>query len=444
MFKNLLQRNLVRKFFIDGNLRDIIGRYSRSAYRYSWTAPQFAELCWKTYNLSLDLQQAIEIFSNGCNSLPICMSSVSESNLPIPDEIKSFIENPSTEQLVWADFIHSCLVQYFVGGEIFLLKDQKNKKLTLIRPDEVTKVKVVDGAPWSYTISRSFFERTKLIGYELKDYEFESKFYDGYWHNQVAHFYHRNPVFFHRGLSIVVTLLNDIEILFKGRTWNRSMLENEGRPSGVFFYPPNTTSGRRPHVPVRGHAKVEEEVKNYFSGELNAGKALFLKGGMQFKEVSYKMKDMDFLNGLYFSRESIANRLGIPLQLFGSEKKSTYNNMREARYSFYLSTCIPFYNKFLHFFTTQVVSHFFGMQKNKICINKQKIFHASPMFLDQITKLKAENFLTGNEKRELLGFKPIEEDNMDKPLLPSNMVPVEDLGMIETENDFEETEDEDK
>ena len=50
------------------------------------------------------------------------------------------------------------------------------------------------------------------------------------------------------------------------------------------------------------------------------------------------MRDIDFQAGLKFSRESIANRLGIPLQMFGSENKSTYNNMREARTSFYLDT----------------------------------------------------------------------------------------------------------
>ena len=435
----------LRQKFITGDIRDIVGRYTKSSYRYNYTAPEFFWLCQLTYNRSVDLQEGIDIFSKACSNLPLCFSTRTEKNIDIPDAIQDFLQMPSTEQLNFSEFIKSLFVQFFVSGEIFLLKNRKTNKLTLIRPDEVTDIKIMEGIIFRYKVAKAFFDRVRLSDFDQQaDKLFESELKDGVWINEVCHFYHRNPILFGRGLSIVVGLLNDIEILFKGRTWNRSMLDNEGRPSGVFFYPPQTSMGRRPHVPVKGAAKVEAEINQFYAGDLNAGKALFLKGGMQFKEITYKMKDIDFLQGLYFSRESIANRLGIPLQLFGSEKKSTYNNMREARYAFYLNTCIPFFNNFLHFFTLHVLHDLFPQTKPfTLCINKQKIFHASPMFLDQILKLKAEHFLTGNEKRALLGFNEINDGNMDTPLVPTNLIPVEDLGLVEdnTEDNTKEEED---
>ena len=430
MFKKI--KPLFQKFWVEGNLTDIVGRYSKSSYRYNFTAPEFHFLCQETYSRSVDLQEAIDQFSRGCYGLPLCQSSMTDKTIDISPDIQKFLHMPSSEQQSWPDFIKSCLINYFIGGEIFLLKDPKSKKVTLVNPNEVTDIKIMDGYPFRYKISRSFFERTRLMNFEVKEQSFESVYKNGLWTNQVAHFYNRNPIFFQRGLSIVVSLLNHIQILFKGRTWNRAMLDNEGRPSGVFFYPPTTTAGRRPHNVIKGGAKIEEEVRNFYSGDLNAGKALFLKGGMQFKEVTYKMKDMDFLNGLYFSRESIANRLGIPLQMFGSEKKSTYNNMREARYSFYLNTCIPFFDNFLRFFTLHIINDLLSQDSDKfLCVNKKKIYHASPMFMQTIKELEAQHVLTPNEKRDLLGFERIEEDNMDNPLMPSNLVPVQDIGLVE-------------
>ena len=65
-------------------------------------------------------------------------------------------------------------------------------------------------------------------------------------------------------------------------TWNRNLLENEGRPSGVLFYPPVSMGASKPLVgggQQKGTKKVEEEAKHFFAGAENAGKILILKGG---------------------------------------------------------------------------------------------------------------------------------------------------------------------
>ena len=434
---NKIKPDMLIKYFSEGNLRQVFGRFGYSIFKYNWAATDFMNLCTATYNRSTDFQEALDLLSRGCSDLPLCLKVRDKKKTDIPPEIMEFLNNPSNEQIVWREFIAACMIQFYVGGELFLLKDKERKKVMIVMPHEVTNIKVIDGVPWEYTITQGFFERNKLIGYETKEHRFESEMKNGIWRSAVSHFYNRNPVFNERGLSVVVSMINDIEILFKGRKWNRAMLENEGRPSGIFYYPPNTSQGRRPNVPLKGRAKVEEEIKSFYGGDVNAGKALFLKGGLQFQEVTYKMTDMDFQNGLRFSRESIANRLGIPLQLFGSEKASTYQNMREARFGFYENTCVPFMNRFLHFFSVHVLGDFFEGQVGTdrvLAIDRTKLFKKSPVFLERMNQIQAHHYLTPNEKRELLELEPLDDDNMDTPMIPSNLVPIEDAGMVETQD----------
>ena len=198
--------------------------------------------------------------------------------------------------------------------------------MVLVRPDEVTQIKMLMGMPYQYTIAQIFFQRTQTDpeDFGLEKMMAESEYRNGKYVNVMSHFLQSNPILPLRGLSPVISMLDDIQVLVKGRKWNRSMLENEGRPSGVFYFPPRTV-GADENNDFVGAKKLEEDMKKNFSGHKNIGKALVLRGGLQFKEITYNMKDLDFLNGLKFSRETIANRLGIPTQLFGSEKSSTYN-----------------------------------------------------------------------------------------------------------------------
>ena len=449
-----------KQFAIEGFLNQIVGKFTHTFYKYSYTATEFLTLCHSTYNKNADLQEGIDKIVKAISGFDLVVKNKNGDEIPLPQTIRDWLNSPSVDYSTYHNFIKSAFIQYYISGEIFYLKDYNKKMVSLVRPNEVNEVRVLDGFPMFYRLSHTFFNRTKLMNYEEQsNYIFETEYKQGRPMNQISHFYNRNPVLDFRGLSIIVSMINDLEILYKGKTWNRSLLENEGRPSGVFYYQPGSAGASEEFDTsadpiIASKDKLDEEIKHFYSGAENAGKYLVLKSGLKFEQVAYKMKDVDFIEGLRFSRESIANRLGIPLQMFGSEKKSTYNNMREARTSFYLDTCVPLANEFFLFLSKEVIADFFPAFKDYyLCVDTLKIQQTSDRYLETLTKLDALQYLTINEKRELIGKKPLPLENTDTLLIKQGVQDVEDLGnepmgedgddMFDKEDD-DDNEDEDK
>ena len=150
------------------------------------------------------------------------------------------------------------------------------------------------------------------------------------------------------------------------------------------------------------------------------------------------MKELDFINGLKFSREAIANLLGIPLQLFGSQEKSSYNNLFEARQTFHTDTCIPFMNKFLHFLTRHIFYKAGILPENQyLTVDIDKTDVANELRMQKMEKYEKLHFLSVNEKRELSGLEPVKELNADTLLIPSGLTPIEELGMGDDIDDME-------
>ena len=429
---------------LEGWLNEIKGYFASSVYSTSYTASQFLVMAGKTYNRSADLQEAIDKIVTAIAGFDLVVKNPAGESIPVPKIIKEWLANPSTDYCTYHQFIKNAFIQFYIGGEVFYLKDYTKQKVTLVRPNEVNEIRIADGIPQRYVISHTFFNRTKLMMLEeAPNYGFETFYRNGEPINPVSHFFNRNPILDFRGLSIIISLTNDIEILFKGRSWNRNVLENEGRPCGVLYYPPKSPGTTRSFgggdPSSGGGDKLEEEVKHFFAGPENAGKVLLLKGGLNFNPITYKMKDMDFLEGLRFSRESIANRLGIPLQMFGSEKKSTYNNMREARISFYMDTCVPLADQFFMFLSRHILSDFFPAFKSYcLAVDTMKIQQSSDRYIETMQALDKVTCLTTNEKREKLGLPPLKLENADTLLVPSGLMDIEDIGSEPMEEDGEE------
>ena len=436
MFKKILNY-FRKKDGISVDIQQIIGQFFSSVYNNSFTAAQFQRLCGLTYNSNPDFQEAIHKIYTQCSGLPLCLYDDNNKKIDIsdfPKELKAWFKEPAINGKNWNDLLLDCFIQFYISGEIFFLKSLKEKKICLVRPDEVTEIKMMAGRPYKYDISQIFFQRTNLApaDFDLKDLSSEAEYRGGMYVNTLVHFFQANPILPIRGLSPVVTMLDDVQILLRGRQWNRAMLNNSGRPSGVFYYPPKTI-GAVEGQDFIGAKKLNEDLKNVFSGSENAGKAVILQGGLQFKEVSYNMKDLDFLSGLKFSRETIASRLGIPLQLFGSEKSSSYNNYKEAREHFQQDTCIPFMNNFLKFISISVLHDLFPeFQKYNLCVDIKKTDHSINKEIEKMVKINPMSFLTVNEKRELSGYERLPDENTDTILVPSSLMPIEDAGVMDT------------
>ena len=453
-------KKFINKKSVDliGSAQEIFGYWGRTNYRNNYSYSHFHTLCNEVYNNSPDFQEAVNLIAQECAELPICFrDEEGKKQMPtMSPQLKNFLKAPLSSGEDFSEFVRTCFVPWYVSGEIILIKKQGIEmgldpdnfdtsmpidSVSVIPPNQLMKVHYNDGTPNEYEVSSTFFlhqnglKSSKGSATGRKKYEVEYK--GGKLVSQVAMMIRTNSIIYGRGIGFASALINDIQILSGGRVWNRSVLENGGKPSGVFFYPPRSIGATENATRVSAGKRVstsasEEKLKQNFSGSTNAGNFLLLKGGLQFKETMYNMRDLDWLEGLNFSRRSICQLLCIPPELFGSQETSTFNNKKESREFFVSNVCVAQMNKFLNFLSSKVLyGHFKELDGLTLCVDEDKVEESIKKKTSLRDSLGKANFLSFNEKREQIGLPPLEQEEGDKILVPKNMIYLEDVGMEE-------------
>lgn len=461
--KKKLNTFIQKNYF--GFLRDVVGVWGRSNYKNNYTFSNFVQLCNDTYNTSPDIQEAINLITKECGELPLCYTDDKGQKVdnfnPSP-ELMRFLSRPLSTGGDLAELFRLCYVSWVISGEIHLIKKQSMRfadefgmnmpidSVLPIKPNYVSEIRYVDGTPSSIRLENTFFNEINGSNSSggvssMSKTIFEYEFFNGYLVGQIASKIRGNSALFGRGLGLIVTLLNDIGILKDGRAFNRNMLENQGRPSGVFYYPARTrqaqaggggrvgggsgVGGSRTGSKVTEFAD-EEDIKRKFAGVENAGKFLFLKGGLDFKETQQKMTDLDFIPGLKFFRTSVASLFSIPPELYGDTDSSTFSNRREAREFFIGNTCVSTMNDFLQFFSDQILRpHFKEFGNLTLCVDENKLDETITKKVKLWEGVEKNHNMTINEKRELCGLKPVDDENAEMIIVPSSLTLLDDLGL---------------
>lgn len=464
-FKNKISSLVEKSYF--GFLRDIVGLWGRSNYKNNYTYANFVQLCNDTYNTSPEIQEAVNLIAKESSELPICYKDEKGNkvdNFAPTKELKRFLARPMSNGGDLPELFRLLYLSWVISGEMFLIKKQGvrfSDKFSMgkpidsvmpVKPNFVTELRYVDGTPSEIKIENTYFNEINGINSQggvstnAKNH-FGLEYFDGYLVGQVAFKMRCNLAVWGRGLGLMIPIINDIEILKRGREFNRNAIENQGRPSGVFFYPARTraaqagsggrvgggssTSGGGSSMGNKVTAySDEEDIARNFSGVENAKNFLFLKGGLDFKETQKSMVDLDFIPGLKFCRTSIASLFGIPPELYGDTDSSTFSNRREAKEFFIGNTCVSTMNDFLKFFSDQVLRpHFKEFGELKMCVDEAKLDETISKKFKLWEGLEKNHNLTVNEKRELCDLKPSQDENADTILVPSGLTPITDLGL---------------
>jgi len=236
------------------------------------------------------------------------------------------------------------------------------------------------------------------------------------------------------GASVTEPTAREIDSSNQATEWNKSILDNEGRPGMVF-----TLVGA---LGEEGFDALERHLREQHTGAKNAGKNIIITGesGTKAEPYAWAPKDLDFTEGGRELARRIALGYGVPPQLLGIPGDSTYANYREARADFW-ETTIFFY---LNYFKGELNNWLFQKEEN---VFADYILDNVPALSYKRDKLweraQGSDFLTINEKREMVGLEQYEPT--DKPgdviLVPATMIP---LGVAEDEeSEEEEVEEED-
>lgn len=129
------------------------------------------------------------------------------------------------------------------------------------------------------------------------------------------------------GTGLVRAAAREIDTSNEAVTWNKSLLEKQGRPGLIFFL--------KEVLGDNEYDAFKKSIIDSYEGGKNAGKTIIAEGDGDVKPYGWNPTDMDFIQGHIEVIRRICNGFEVPPQLLGIPDASKYANYKEARLSFW-------------------------------------------------------------------------------------------------------------
>jgi HK97 family phage portal protein len=215
---------------------------------------------------------------------------------------------------------------------------------------------------------------------------------------RVLHLRLFNPLSDHYGFSPLEAARRAIDTHNSAAAWNKAMLDNSARPSGALVY-----GARDGQLSAEQFERLKGELAQSYQGAANAGRPMVLEGGLDWKEMGYSPKEMEFIEAKNAAAREIALAFGVPPMLLGIQGDNTYANYAEANRAFFRQAVVPMASRLAEALTGFLAPHFADL----------RLAHD----LDQVEALAADrdalwmrvgaaDFLSAEEKRAAVGYGP--------------------------------------
>ena len=204
------------------------------------------------------------------------------------------------------------------------------------------------------------------------------------------------------GLAPLEAAAVAVDIHNAAAKWNKALLDNAARPSGALVY-------AGPEGAVLSDSQFERlkrELTDTYQGAANAGRPLLLEGGLDWKAMSLTPKDMDFLEAKNAAAREIALAFGVPPMLLGIPGDNTFANYQEANRALWRQTILPLAAR-VGGALAQWLAPQFG-ENLRVAIDGDRIEALSADRAALWRRVTDAPFLTVNERREAVGYGPIE------------------------------------
>ena len=207
------------------------------------------------------------------------------------------------------------------------------------------------------------------------------------------------------GTSKIVAAANYLDVIDKGMRRESQALDNGGVAN--LITPKGDEAGVLPE-----HA---DDLENRFNNKKNVNKTLALRIPVDVHQLGNSPVDLSILDTHKEAVTALCFVFKLPVDLYYGQAK--YENAKEAKKTIYEQSAIPLANEFgeelLRFLSKKdksLVGYTLTVNTDRIDVLKDK---AS----DVLNNL-ALACCTLNERREAIGYEPIEEDYANKPMIP--------------------------
>ena len=322
-------------------------------------------------------QRAVRIIAEGIAQAPLASNNADVVSLVAATSAGQ----PLIETLATHLLLHG-------NGYVQIIKDASGKPIELfaLRPDRV-KI-VADELGWPCAVEYTAGALQRRIPFDDDDG----------WPN-IIQIKTMHPLDDHYGASALAAAQQAVKIHNAAATWNRALLDNAARPSGALVYDPadgaTLTSDQ--------FDRLKSELNTAFAGSVNAGRPMLLDGGLKWQSMALSPADMDFATLKSTAAREIALAFGVPPMLLGLPGDNTYSNYKEANRALWRLTLLPLASKLFAALKEGLDPWF---PEAELSIDLDRVPALSEDRERLWKQLSEADFLTNDEKRELLGFGP--------------------------------------
>lgn len=154
--------------------------------------------------------------------------------------------------------------------------------------------------------------------------------------------------------------------------------------------------------------------------------------GLDWQQIGLPVADMMLLESLQFDRTDICNAYHVPVQLLNNTEASTDNNMQHAMKQFIYNAVMPLANMISDRLTRDICPAYATGDKTYVI---QLDVTTLPDMQDDMQNvanwMNTSWWLSPNQKLTGMGFGASKEPLMDKIILPSNMMLLDDLSIAD-------------
>lgn len=384
----------VKKTYYAANYGD--GQRNGIAQKRLWKEGSYGTMARDGFMDNIIVNRSLSMIAKNAASVSLLYYAVGPDGvkveLPPFHPLVKLIGRPNN-RLSQVQFFENLFSYFSIAGNAYVyavVTENGVESIDLLRPDRVVVSPFPDGdgAVYEYSIDSKTYNIS--IDYNSP-------------RSPLLHLRGFHPLDDYYGFSGLEAAIDVVEQYNECIKWNRSLIKNGARPSGAIVV--RSDNGNGGSLTDEQFEQIRSQLNNY-TGQDNAGKILILEGGLDWREMSVSPKDMEFLETKNGAARDIALALGVPPQLLGIKGDNTYSNVSEARLAFWEETVIPLLNLTLDAMS-KWLSGLYGMEI-EISYDLDSISALSERRGQVWANVKDSDFVTAEEKREMLGFGDLE------------------------------------
>lgn len=354
-----------------------------------FTPRVYEQLADEGYQRNVIVYRCVNLIARGLGSVPWLLYNNEEEVDQHP--LLNLLNCPSPNQAGSA-FMEAVVSHLLLSGNAYLEAVFNGlgqvQELYPLRPD---RMRILAGASGIEAYEYTVGTHKKLYGVDTNG------------KSAILHLKLFHPLHDWYGLSPIEAAACSIDQHNAVSNHNLALLQNGGRPSGAFIVKSHTHASP---LSEQQRIQLREDIQHLYEGTKNAGRVMIMEGDFSWQDLGLSPKDLDFIPGKSVSAREICQAFGVPPMLAGVSGDATFANYREARFHLWEDTILPLLDHLVAELNLWLAP-FFGKYL-RLSYDHDSIAALSPKREAAWAKVSTADFLTINEKRQAVGYSPIE------------------------------------